>query len=428
MSQYQWDVFISYAHEDRAYVNQLAHALKSAGLDVWYDQFIMEVGDSLTKKINEGLARSRFGVVVLSLPFFQKNWTQVELAALLNREEGDQKVILPIWRHGAYSYIKESAPIFLDRVALDSTYESIETTAKKIIKAVKPELSQNELDPKQLELKIQSKPFVLLPCHPSDNRVVALSRYPVTNKEYQKYLEELSVKDKEHIKVCIILQFRDYKPSISFEEPIGKHFDGKHWKGPFKALQDNRFDAPEQPVVNVSLFDAFAFTRWLNKKNSNANYNFIIPTPELWDFAAFGSPYPDQNPQSWINSMKSIHHQSTAPAIISNNGERMNSLGISDMFGNVWEWCLHENRRPAIIMAESSYAKAELRGGSYLDDLNKTSPFVNASSLTDHVSTRHTDLGFRVAVVIQTNALDKKLLEYMWSFEFSVENIVGFDW
>lgn len=75
-----FDVFISHASEDKAdVVRPLAEALKAGGLSVWYDEFELRIGDSLRRKIDRGLAGSRFGIVVLSKAFFGRagpntNW------------------------------------------------------------------------------------------------------------------------------------------------------------------------------------------------------------------------------------------------------------------------------------------------------------------------------------------------------------------
>ena len=45
----KWDVFISHSSEDKdAVVRELANLLKRLGLKVWYDEFTLKVGDSLT--------------------------------------------------------------------------------------------------------------------------------------------------------------------------------------------------------------------------------------------------------------------------------------------------------------------------------------------------------------------------------------------
>ena len=84
--QREYDVFISHASEDKeGVVRPLAHVLRRGGLKVWYDEFELRIGDSLRRKIDMGLARSRFGVVVLSRSFFGKGWTNYELDGLVTR-------------------------------------------------------------------------------------------------------------------------------------------------------------------------------------------------------------------------------------------------------------------------------------------------------------------------------------------------------
>jgi TIR domain/Domain of unknown function (DUF1883) len=73
----EFDVFISHAAEDkRAVVRPLDEALEARGVKVWFDEFELRIGDSLRRRIDFGIARSRFGLVVLSPSFFAKNWPQ----------------------------------------------------------------------------------------------------------------------------------------------------------------------------------------------------------------------------------------------------------------------------------------------------------------------------------------------------------------
>lgn len=83
----EWDVFVSHATEDKdEVVRPLVNELVARDVRVWYDEFELRIGDSLRRKIDTGLARSRFGVVVLSRSFFAKNWPQYELDGLVTRE------------------------------------------------------------------------------------------------------------------------------------------------------------------------------------------------------------------------------------------------------------------------------------------------------------------------------------------------------
>jgi hypothetical protein len=113
-----WDVFISHATEDKQDVAApLAGALKAAGLSVWYDEFELKIGDSLRRSIDEGLSKSRFGVVVLSKAFFAKEWPQKELDGLVGREVNGKKVILPVWFDVSADEVREHSPLLADRIA-----------------------------------------------------------------------------------------------------------------------------------------------------------------------------------------------------------------------------------------------------------------------------------------------------------------------
>jgi len=80
---FKWTWNLSHAREDKdAVARPFAEKLQSLGLKVWFDEFNLKWGKSLRKTIDEGLANSLFGVVVLSKVFFKKEWTQIELDGL----------------------------------------------------------------------------------------------------------------------------------------------------------------------------------------------------------------------------------------------------------------------------------------------------------------------------------------------------------
>jgi hypothetical protein len=123
----EWDVFISHAWEDKqAFVESLARELRSRGLKVWYDDFTLTVGDSLRRSIDHGLAQSRYGVVILSVSFFAKEWPQKELDGLMAREVGGRKVILPVWHQIDAARIRGYSPTLADRVAVPTSLGAIE--------------------------------------------------------------------------------------------------------------------------------------------------------------------------------------------------------------------------------------------------------------------------------------------------------------
>jgi len=129
-----YDVFISHASEDKdLFVRPLANALRERDLAVWFDEFELMVGDSLRRKIDAGLARSRFGVVVLSPSFFAKEWPKRELDGLVTREiAGGQQLILPIWHDVSLDDVLRFSPPLADKLALSTADNNIEEIANQI--------------------------------------------------------------------------------------------------------------------------------------------------------------------------------------------------------------------------------------------------------------------------------------------------------
>ncbi len=133
----EWDLFICHASEDKdSIVRELATKLDENGFKVWYDEFTLKLGDSLRQKIDYGLAHSRYGIVVLSVDFFKKEWPQKELDGLVAREGKKTKVILPIWHGVTIEDVKKFSPILAGRIAV-STHKGLDYVVGEIIRAIK---------------------------------------------------------------------------------------------------------------------------------------------------------------------------------------------------------------------------------------------------------------------------------------------------
>jgi hypothetical protein len=133
-----WDVFISHASEDKELVAQpLVDILTGSGLNVWLDKNELKLGDSLRTKIDQGLAESRFGVVILSQAFFAKDWPQRELNGLAALESPQRKVILPIWHDVDQHVVAKYSPLLADKLAV-STDRGLGAVASEVLKVVIP--------------------------------------------------------------------------------------------------------------------------------------------------------------------------------------------------------------------------------------------------------------------------------------------------
>lgn len=132
-----YDVFISHATEDNEEIARpLANALMNEGLEVWYDEFSLRIGDKLRQSIDYGLANSRYGIVILSSHFLAKEWPQRELDGLTAREVNGKKVILPVWHKVTLEEVREHSPTLADRLAV-STDRGLEHVVAAVLGAIK---------------------------------------------------------------------------------------------------------------------------------------------------------------------------------------------------------------------------------------------------------------------------------------------------
>jgi len=147
-----FDVFICHASEDKDdVVRSLACMLRENHVEVWYDEFSIQVGDSIRRSIDKGLAQSRYGIIIVSPDFIKKRWTQHELDGLFAREMyQDTKLILPVWHNVSYQDILEFSPSLADKHAI-MTEKGIKNVCDELIKIIKPHespliVAQDELN------------------------------------------------------------------------------------------------------------------------------------------------------------------------------------------------------------------------------------------------------------------------------------------
>ena len=129
-------------------------------------------------------------------------------------------------------------------------------------------------------------------------------KYPITNREYQVFVRD-----------------------SSYNSPSG-------WNGDkFPAEKSNH------PVVNVSWYDAVAYSNWLSEK---AKKLYRLPTEAEWEKAARGRdgliyPWGNKFDPKKANTLEAQIGDTSEVEQFSPQGD--SPYGCSDMAGNVWEWC-----------------------------------------------------------------------------------------
>jgi hypothetical protein len=132
------DAFISHASEDKGeIVRPLAQELQKKGLRVWFDEFELTVGDSLTESIDKGLTTSRYGIVILSKSFFDKNWPEYELRGLKQRQlNSERNVILPLWYGIDKNDIVNYSPTLADIMAQKINENNITEVSNTLVSII----------------------------------------------------------------------------------------------------------------------------------------------------------------------------------------------------------------------------------------------------------------------------------------------------
>lgn len=209
-------------------------------------------------------------------------------------------------------------------------------------------------------------PLAERPVHPVIiSREYWMARHPVVNREFSRYLEQTG---------------KQPTPLL---------------------IRDPRYSVPDQPVVNVCWDEAEnGFCAWLRDRTG---LPFHLPTEAEWEFAcragsrakySFGDGAGPLNEYAWFGNCCEFGH----PHLV--GMKRSNRWGLSDIHGNVWEWCwnfyyrypLHPERDPT---GPRTGLERVYRGGSWQDTASdcRVGQYGLAGS-----GLRVRTLGFRVAL------------------------------
>jgi TIR domain len=138
--------------------------LHDIGVSVWYDEFSLKLGDSLSRSIDKGLSSSKYGVVVISKAFIEKRWPEYELQGLVTLERaGKGKRIIPIWHGVKRKEVMNFSPSLADKIAGDTSRLNISEIATQIIEIVRPDIFEHLQRVKAFEELKKNSPIEQVP-------------------------------------------------------------------------------------------------------------------------------------------------------------------------------------------------------------------------------------------------------------------------
>ena len=97
--EYEYDVALSFAGEDRIYAEKLASKLRDKGIQVFYDNWNIASlwGDNLYTYLAETYRnKALFCVTIISKAYCEKKWTLLELEFIQERELQGEIYWLPL--------------------------------------------------------------------------------------------------------------------------------------------------------------------------------------------------------------------------------------------------------------------------------------------------------------------------------------------
>ena len=381
-------VFISYAREDQKIAISIYNLIESHGFSPWMDNSEILPGQNWELEIEQAIKRSNVFIACLSTKSVNKNgFVQFELKKaleVLDTFPEDRVFIIPIRLEPSceiprsleninwLDYFEEDAP---EKLIEALSYHIPEHSRKFVptsVSFIEPELCSIPAG-EFLMGDQKNRKFLSVSERPAHRVFISefcISKYPITNLEYQAFVMDT------------------------------RHRTPPHWQGINFPSGKN-----DSPVVNVSWLDAESYCKWLSERTA---IQYRIPTEAEWEKAARGDQgfiYPWGN--RWrVNrcNSKEMGKLGTTPVTdFSPAGD--GSYGVADLIGNVWEWCAdwydeneYSSRSNSIVKNPLGPQKGTmrvLRGGSYTDSKEQCNCIYRAWNVSWYIGWFY---GFRIAM------------------------------
>jgi TIR domain len=88
------DIFISHSSKDKNVASQLSIDLNFCGIDVWLDQWELQIGQSLPDEIAKAMDDSRYIAILITENYNKSVWTKTEYKKALSREQHENRVVM----------------------------------------------------------------------------------------------------------------------------------------------------------------------------------------------------------------------------------------------------------------------------------------------------------------------------------------------
>ncbi len=320
--QKETNVFISYAREDSAIAKKLYNDIKREGVTIWIDIENILPGQEWMLEVEKAINDCRYFISILSKNSTSKIGTvQKELKIALKKFDEfipSEIFIIPVRIDNCKIPYKSLAN--LQYVDLFPSYEK---GLYEILRVIAPDPLKGEIITNSFGMEFVYIPKGNFIMGSPDDEVDRPNDKSLPNEET---LHHVTLTKGFYIQKTPVIQ--EQWLEIMGSNP--SHFYNDY----------NDYNELKCPVENISFYDAHNFTTTLNKIENTDKYR--LPTEAEWEYFCrdgsnslycYGSDYNKLNQYAWYN--KNSDNRTHAVGQL-----EPNSLGLYDIHGNVWEWCL----------------------------------------------------------------------------------------
>lgn len=128
--------FISHDFKDKELlVRELANEMRSLNCPVWYDEYTLQLGDNLKEKIDEGINKTKYSIVILSKNYITNTtWANYEFNKIFKQENN---ILIPIWHDVEKNDVDNFATDLSLIFGTNTVNKSMKDLAKELVSRIK---------------------------------------------------------------------------------------------------------------------------------------------------------------------------------------------------------------------------------------------------------------------------------------------------
>jgi len=334
--------FLSYNNKDSIFVRKIGTILKDHGIDVWFDEWKIYAGQSISDTVEAGILESDYFIIALSKNSVSSKWVRQELKGALNlRLKGNDDFIIPILLDDC------DIPLFL----LDYNYIDLRNRGFEQIIQLLKSVRKNNIEQEYLSKSLIQEETVSIPkgkfLFSLKNKPYSIPYsyridiHPVTRRKFFSFIFYGGHTDKGNWSDRGREYFEsetDFFEIKKAEELIIKRFPKDYY------LEKEKYD---YPIDRITAYEAEAYAKWVGGR---------LPTELEWEKAARGA---EGNIYPWGNEYfdNYCHTDPDLNFNVYDYPRGASPYGVHNMAGNNTEWLGDfevDGKRPRIPPIASS--------------------------------------------------------------------------